>query len=271
MSTNTITVGGGKYSSLSLEGEHNKGYVGERLWFQSYGKQEEQPPIVTPPTPSECVGGLVINYSMNTNDIGCYIRTKHSSSEWLCNDTNLTHYTHELEIPQNTDVNLSELCGGTAAFWFERFPSGSYNYQRYRNVTRISKLLGTCNLTSMQSMFAWLYSLADVNTKGWDTSHVGCMNSMFGNCTSLASLDLSGWDVSNVSTFAAMFYGCNNLTTIDLSGWKIQEDSFVDNMFGKCSKLETIYMRGCDDTTVEKIREALRQVGLQEQVTIITH
>ena len=70
------------------------------------------------------------------------------------------------------------------------------------------------------------------------------MGWMFSDCESLESLNLSNFDTSNVTDMRYMFDGCY--------------------------KLRTIYMRNCSQTTIDKIKDALSEANILDQVTIIT-
>ena len=70
------------------------------------------------------------------------------------------------------------------------------------------------------------------------------MNNMFQLCEKLQSLDLSNWNVANVTT--------------------------MSNMFKYCDSLKTIIMKGCNQTTIDKIKAQLKTDGILNKVTIIT-
>ena len=75
-------------------------------------------------------------------------------------------------------------------------------------------------------------STIEASFKGSDTSKVTYMGSMFGDCSGLTSLDLSGWDIkSSVTNTNGMFDGCSNLTSIR--------------------------MKGCNQTTINKIKAVM--------------
>ena len=76
---------------------------------------------------------------------------------------------------------------------------------------------------------------------------------MFYGCNSLISLDLSSWNTSNVANMNSMFYNCSSLTSLTLSGWVISDATNTGTMFDGCSNLTTIRMKGCNQTTINKI------------------
>ena len=71
-----------------------------------------------------------------------------------------------------------------------------------------------------------------------------------------------------------MFRWCENLQTLDLSGWDLTKATGfwpIGEMFMFCKALKTIYMRGCNQTTINKIKEGLRISKIpSNQVKIIT-
>ena len=73
-----------------------------------------------------------------------------------------------------------------------------------------------------------------------------------------------------------MFYRCDNLQTLDLSGWDLTNLRVIGGcpptyaLFTYCKSLNLIYMRGCNQNTIDKIKSALKEVSILEQVTIIT-
>ena len=138
----------------------------------------------------------------------------------------------------------------------------------------------TSKVTNMSSLFEGCSKLESVNLSNWNTMNVGEMKSMFSGCISITSLDLpkfvtrlvtdvsymfnscrklkhldlSSWDTTNITKWEAIFGGCRSLETLDLSGWTIRSDVSTSYMFSGCSNLKKIYMRGCDESTIAKIK-----------------
>ena len=132
----------------------------------------------------------------------------------------------------------------------------------------------TRNVTNMIDMFYGCKNLTSIDVSSFDTRNVTEMNGMFGDCENLTSLDLSNFDTRNVIEVTDMFRWCEKLQTIDLSGWdltKVTGYNPVGEMFMFCAALKTIYMRGCNQTTINRIKEGLRISKIpSNQVTIIT-
>ena len=105
-----------------------------------------------------------------------------------------------------------------------------------------------------------------------DTKDVTDMSNMFSDCSELTSLDLSGWNTQNVTDMSYMFTNCSYLTSLDLSGWKLNSDVDTYGMFDNCSELTLISMRGCNQTTIDKINEGIANSdGIDKgQITIVT-
>ena len=132
----------------------------------------------------------------------------------------------------------------------------------------------TRNVTDMSGMFLGCENLTSIDVSNFDTRNVTNMIDMFSNCTNLTTLDLSNFDTRNVTEITDMFRWCEKLQTIDLSGWDLTKAigyNPIGEMFMFCKALKTIYMRGCNQTTINKIKEGLRISKIpSNQVTIIT-
>ena len=128
----------------------------------------------------------------------------------------------------------------------------------------------TSKVESMDNMFDYCESLTSLDVSKWNTINMLSMDYMFRRCTSLTSLDLSSWYVSKVGAITAMFAGCNNLVSLDLSNWDLTTIRGIYNMFDKCTSLRTITMKNCNQATIDKIKSALQDAGILNNVTIIT-
>ena len=113
----------------------------------------------------------------------------------------------------------------------------------------------TSKVTNMAIMFYNCSGLKLLDVSSFDTSKVTNMESMFNDCYSLESLDLSNFNTSMVTTMEDMFSGCQSLTFLDLSDWVIGDATNTITMFNDCSKLGTIRMVGCNQTTINKIKD----------------
>ena len=115
----------------------------------------------------------------------------------------------------------------------------------------------TSNVTSMSRLFYGCTKLTSIEgISNWNTSSVNTLERLFYQCSSLTTLDLSGWDTSNVTSTSYTFYLCSSLTSLDLSGWDLSNNTNTASMFYSASKLTKIYMKGCNETTINKIRNA---------------
>ena len=139
---------------------------------------------------------------------------------------------------------------------------------RFISSDSVKKIVVKANIGyyNMDSDGILLTSAVEASFKGSDTSKVNDMSSMFSNCISFSSLDLSGWDMSNVTNMSFMFDGCSSLTSLDLSGWVISNATDTGSMFNGCSKLSTIRMKGCSESTINKIKTQLNEDGLSEDI-----
>ena len=133
----------------------------------------------------------------------------------------------------------------------------------------------TSKVGRMSSIFWSCSGLTSLDVSNWDTSKAENMGSMFANCKGLTSLDLSNFDTSKVNNMGYMFSGCTSLTSLDLSNWdttKLPADKVVNmiSMFNGCTALKTITMKNCNQATIDKIKSALQDAGILNNVTIIT-
>ena len=157
------------------------------------------------------------------------------------------------------DLNVSKVTDMSSMF---------YNYSGAKTIDIYN--CNTSNVTNMDSMFSFCMSLQSLNLSNFNTSNVTNMNRMFYYCSNLASLDLSYFNTSNVTNMGSMFERCNNITSLDLSGWYMTNATYTTDMFYSCNKLTTIKMIGCNQTTIDKIKNALTSAGILNKVTIVT-
>ena len=154
----------------------------------------------------------------------------------------------------------------------------------FRNVTSMYSMFNNCsgattidisncntsNVTNMSWMFYSCSNLTSLDLSNFNTSKVTNMSYMFNECSNLTSLDLSNFNTSNVTNMACMFSSCSNLTSLDLSNFNTSNVTDIYFMFSHCDKLKTIYMRGCNQTTIDKIKKELTSAGILNNVTIVT-
>ena len=130
----------------------------------------------------------------------------------------------------------------------------SYFFKECSGLTSLDvSSFDTSNVTSMLHMFYFCRSLTSLNLSSFNTSNVTSMLQMFYFCENLTSLTLSNFDTSNVTDMNGMFTYCSGLISLDLSGWDISNETIMYNMFNGCSNSLTIRMKGCNQTTINKI------------------
>ena len=146
-------------------------------------------------------------------------------------------------------------------------------FQMFFNCTKLASLdvsnFDTSNVADMSWVFAICSSLTSLDLSNWNTSKATKMGAMFVSCKALTSLDLSSFNTSNVTDMGIMFDGCSSLTSLDLSNWDLTKVTKMDNMFRFCSALKTITMKNCSTATIDKIKAALTDAGIQNNVQII--
>ena len=128
----------------------------------------------------------------------------------------------------------------------------------------------TVKVTEMVGMFSDCSGLTSLDVSNWNTSQVTNMHNMFYGCSGLAFLDLSNFDTSQVTEMGYMFYECSGLTSLDLSNWNMDNVNNTSYMFRGCYVLRTITMKNCNQATIDKIKSALQDAGILNNVTIIT-
>ena len=128
----------------------------------------------------------------------------------------------------------------------------------------------TVKVTEMAGMFSDCSGLTSLDVSNFNTSQVTDMHNMFYGCSGLAFLDLSNFDTSQVTEMGYMFYECNGLTSLDLSNWNMDNVNNTSYMFRGCYILRTITMKNCYQATIDKIKSALTEAGILNNVTIIT-
>lgn len=146
-------------------------------------------------------------------------------------------------------------------------------FQMFFNCSKLASLdvsnFDTSNVSDMSWVFAVCSSLVSLDLLNWNTSNVTKMGAMFNNCSNLTSLDLSHFNTSKVEDMGIMFSNCNKLTSLDLSNWDLTNVTKMDNMFFLCSALKTITMKNCSQDTIDKIKAALTDAGILDNVQII--
>ena len=128
----------------------------------------------------------------------------------------------------------------------------------------------TVKVTEMVGMFSDCSGLTSLDVSNFNTSQVTDMHNMFYGCSGLAFLDLSNFDTSKVTDMRYMFYECSGLTSLDLSNWNMDNVNNTSYMFRGCYILRTITMKNCNQATIDKIKSALTEAGILNNVTILT-
>lgn len=128
----------------------------------------------------------------------------------------------------------------------------------------------TSKATNIGAMFSNCSGLTSLDLSNFKTSQVTKMDYTFSNCSGLTSLDLSNWDTSKVELMNGMFQKCRKIAELDLSNWDMSKVINTGDMFYLCTSLKTITMKNCATETVDKIKSALQNAGILNNVQIIT-
>ena len=124
-------------------------------------------------------------------------------------------------------------------------------------------------LTSIHSLFYRCNGLSSICVDDLNTSNITNLNYAFYMCSGLKNLDLSTWVTSKVRSTMRMFETCKSLNILNISGWDLTNTTDMTKMFNECYYLKTIIMKGCNQTTIDKIKAQLEKDKLNN-VTIIT-
>jgi surface protein len=102
------------------------------------------------------------------------------------------------------------------------------------DLSMVSDVLDTSNLTNIDFMFGECNSLTSVNNiELWDISNLTSLYGLFVDCF-LFNQDLNNWVVSGVTNMNAMFYGCP-LFDQPLNNWDVSNVTDMGFMFYACS------------------------------------
>lgn len=88
--------------------------------------------------------------------------------------------------------------------------------------------------------------------------------------SNLKRVDFGGKIHSNVTNLHFMLNWCKSLEEVDFSGCDFSGVTDCGGFLSGCSNLKTIKAIRCNDKTLEILRNALSNVGLSGQVTIVT-
>ena len=128
----------------------------------------------------------------------------------------------------------------------------SWLFGMFANLTEINNLqnLDTSYVTNMSEMFAYMYSLTELDLSHFDTSNVTDMSYMFRNVESLTNLNLSSFDTSNVTNMSEMFSGMSSLTELDLSSFDTSNVTNMSWMFADMYDLTELGLSSFDTSNV---------------------
>ena len=158
-----------------------------------------------------------------------------------------TGSTYSVTLRELTKLDISE------------FTSAKYMFSGLTNITAITSIPCTNNVTNMSYMFRNCYRLTELDvTKTFNTSNVTDMRAMFDGCDGLTSLDLSSFDTSNVTDMYAMFNGCDGLTSLDLSSFNTSKVTSMRAMFDGCDGLTSLDLSNFDTSNVSDLQYTFR-------------
>ena len=113
-------------------------------------------------------------------------------------------------------------------------------------------------------------SITSVDISHLDISTVTSLHNFLMGYVNLKKVDFGGKIHSNVTNLHFMLNWCTSLEEVDFSGCDLSGVTDCGGFLFYCSNLKTIKAIGCKDKTLEILRNALSDVGLSEQVEIVT-
>lgn len=190
---------------------------------------------------------------------GSSLKYRINSKTYSAKTSPYTVTLDELGVTEFTKANIM-FSGGTNLTKVTSIPCTDNVTNMYSMFSDCSKLttldlssFDTSSVTNMGSMFFNCSGLTSLDLSSFNTSNITDMSYIFYNCRSLTSLDLSSFNTSNVTNMDYLFYNCYNLTSLDLSGWDMSSVTNMNYMFYQCSKLTSIKCIGCNEDTINKL------------------
>ena len=113
-------------------------------------------------------------------------------------------------------------------------------------------------------------SITSVDISHLDISTVTSLHNFLMEYVNLKKVDFGGKIHSNVTDLHFMLNWCTSLEEVDFSGCDLSGVTDCGGFLFNCSNLKTIKAIRCNDATLEILRNALSDVGLSEQVEIVT-
>ena len=131
-----------------------------------------------------------------------------------------------------------------SSYLFSRYSSnGDLNDYEFDPIAFDTTNLDTSNVTSMDFMFASLYSITSLDVTHFDTSKVNYMSGMFYDDANITSLNVTNFDTNKVQDMRHMFSGMLNITMLDLTHFDISAMigvSGVSDIFSNMPKLKEL-------------------------------
>ena len=168
------------------------------------------------------------------------------------------------------NVNASNLTNTFVNYSMNNYMNGFMRCYGIETID-LNGINGSENLTKMNCFFQDCTNLKSVDLGVNFHPNTKDLSDMFGGDKYLTEIkNLDKIATNNVTDFSRCFYKCKKLQTIDISNWVINADASVRSMFSGCDSLRKIIMRNTNETTQNKVREALTEAGISDQVTIVT-
>ena len=149
-------------------------------------------------------------------------------SEWYIDSQNVLHISGGVFTDLENETWVPESSGGVVQKVKEGYERGTTRDKVIKIVVE-GKVILPENVERMFSGFTSVVEFEGLDN--FDTSRVKNMDSMFANMESLENLDLRSWDVSNVRSFNSTFSQLASLPVLNLTGWTTSSAVEMNSMF----------------------------------------
>lgn len=215
-------------------------YAGSHLVWQ-YNPYKDYVPVVD--GASSCkINGTTYNLTKGDNDY--YYLNKSALSASI---TSLSHMFSDSDVTKIIHWGIDTSTVTNMEFIFNACGLTDFSFL---------SILDTSKTTTFEDAFRWCRVTDTTPYNNYlDFSSAENIKDCF-NGTYCTSIDLSKLRTPYVTNAQYCFAENSQLQTLDISGWNLENaslDGRFGDIFNDCYNLTTIYMRGCNQSTIDKI------------------